>query len=124
MEKGDANPQGAAGTNDGAAAKSKFRPVNTGGKSPKLTESALEKESLHLPSMQSPPSIEHLAEESPVILVTGGAGFIGYHFIDSYLRSFKDSNARFIALDNFNSYYDPALNPPNNQDNQSVKLGP
>ena len=41
------------------------------------------------------------------ILVTGGAGFIGYHLIHQLLTSGTD--ARIIALDNFNDYYDPAL---------------
>lgn len=68
-----------------------------------------EKKFLSIPGTQPPPSIEMLAGGSPKVLVTGAAGFIGYHFIDSYLRAYKDSEAEFIALDNFNGYYDPAL---------------
>ena len=39
------------------------------------------------------------------ILVTGAAGFIGYHLIESLL---KDGH-EIIGLDNFNSYYDVSL---------------
>ena len=39
------------------------------------------------------------------ILVTGGAGFIGSHLIDRLLGS---SDERIVALDNFNTFYDPA----------------
>ena len=40
------------------------------------------------------------------ILVTGGAGFIGSHFIEMLLGR---TDAPIVALDNFNDYYDPAL---------------
>ncbi len=52
------------------------------------------------------------------ILVTGGAGFIGSHLIDSLLNL----NHNVIGIDNFNSYYNPkfkraniksAINHPN-----------
>ena len=39
------------------------------------------------------------------ILVTGGAGFIGSHVCERFLRSGHD----LIVIDNFNSLYDPAL---------------
>jgi len=39
------------------------------------------------------------------ILVTGGAGFIGKHFIE---RVLKDTDRPVVCLDNFNDYYDPA----------------
>jgi UDP-glucuronate 4-epimerase len=45
------------------------------------------------------------------ILVTGGAGFIGSHFIQRLLV--RDSAARVICLDNFSDYYDPALKRAN-----------
>ena len=44
------------------------------------------------------------------ILVTGGAGFIGSHFIERLLSWTK---AQIICLDNFNDYYDPALKRAN-----------
>lgn len=40
------------------------------------------------------------------ILVTGGAGFIGSHFIEMLLGR---TDTPIVALDNFNDYYDPAL---------------
>ena len=39
------------------------------------------------------------------ILVTGAAGFIGYHLIDSLLNT----NQTIVGLDNFNNYYDIKL---------------
>ena len=39
------------------------------------------------------------------ILITGAAGFIGYHLCKKLLG--KDLN--IIGFDNFNSYYDPSL---------------
>ena len=39
------------------------------------------------------------------ILVTGAAGFIGYHLVESLL---KDNN-EVTGIDNFNSYYDVNL---------------
>ena len=44
------------------------------------------------------------------ILVTGGAGFVGSHFIELMLR---ESDESLVCLDNFNSYYDPALKRSN-----------
>ena len=44
------------------------------------------------------------------ILVTGGAGFIGSHFIE---RQLKESDAKIVCLDNYNDYYDPALKRSN-----------
>ncbi len=44
------------------------------------------------------------------ILVTGGAGFIGSHFIERLLR---ETDERIVCLDNFNDYYDPALKRAN-----------
>ncbi len=41
------------------------------------------------------------------ILVTGGAGFIGYHLIHTLLSA--GTEAHIISLDNLNEYYDPAL---------------
>lgn len=39
------------------------------------------------------------------ILVTGGAGFIGSHFIE---RTLASDDIEIVCLDNFNDYYDPA----------------
>jgi len=44
------------------------------------------------------------------ILVTGGAGFIGSHFIESLLAETEEA---IVCLDNFNDYYDPALKRAN-----------
>ncbi len=44
------------------------------------------------------------------ILVTGGAGFIGSHFVERMLHASDD---QIICLDNFNSYYDPRLKRSN-----------
>ena len=45
------------------------------------------------------------------VLVTGGAGFIGSHFIERHLAAAPD--ARVVCLDDFNAYYDPALKRAN-----------
>jgi UDP-glucuronate 4-epimerase len=39
------------------------------------------------------------------VLVTGGAGFIGSHFIEWLLA--RDAESRVVCLDNFNDYYAP-----------------
>jgi UDP-glucuronate 4-epimerase len=44
------------------------------------------------------------------VLVTGGAGFIGSHFIELLLRH---SDEAIVCLDNFNDYYDPQLKRAN-----------
>jgi UDP-glucuronate 4-epimerase len=44
------------------------------------------------------------------ILVTGGAGFIGSHLVESLVR---DTAARVVVLDNFNQEYDPRLKRQN-----------
>ncbi len=40
-----------------------------------------------------------------MILVTGAAGFIGYHVTQALLAE----GERVLGIDNLNSYYDPAL---------------
>ncbi len=42
-----------------------------------------------------------------MILITGAAGFIGYHLIHALMES--GTSEEIIAIDNFNSYYNPAL---------------
>ena len=54
------------------------------------------------------------------ILVTGGAGFIGGHLADALLK-----NNDVIVLDNFNTYYEPAIkrnNIKHNLDNENFQL--
>jgi UDP-glucuronate 4-epimerase len=46
------------------------------------------------------------------VLVTGGAGFIGSHFIERLLAA-SGIDARIICLDHFNSSYSPALKRAN-----------
>ncbi len=43
------------------------------------------------------------------VLVTGGAGFIGYHLAERLL----EQGERVLVLDDFNDYYDPALKRAN-----------
>jgi UDP-glucuronate 4-epimerase len=52
------------------------------------------------------------------ILITGGAGFIGYHLASSLLGD----HAEVALLDNFNSFYDPELKRRNVRDLRA--LGP
>lgn len=44
------------------------------------------------------------------LLVTGGAGFIGSHFIE---RLLDEGHERIVCLDNFNCFYDPAVKRAN-----------
>ena len=56
------------------------------------------------------------------ILVTGGAGFIGSHFINYWLNKTDD---QIICIDNFNDYYSPAIKEGNIEpflDNPNFKL--
>ena len=44
------------------------------------------------------------------ILITGGAGFIGSHLVERFLR---ESSEKIVCLDNYNDYYDPAIKREN-----------
>ena len=44
------------------------------------------------------------------LLVTGGAGFIGSHFIERMLRV---NDTRIVCVDNYNDYYDPPIKRAN-----------
>jgi len=46
-----------------------------------------------------------MADGDRPILVTGGAGFIGSHLVDSLLAERRP----VVCVDNFNDYYDPAI---------------
>jgi UDP-glucuronate 4-epimerase len=47
-----------------------------------------------------------------IILVTGGAGFIGSHLCDRLLEDYRN---RIVCLDNFNDFYDPSIKRQNIQ---------
>jgi UDP-glucuronate 4-epimerase len=49
------------------------------------------------------------------VLVTGGAGFIGSHFVRALAEAKlpAEAAARIVVLDNFNPYYDPSLKRAN-----------
>ncbi len=44
------------------------------------------------------------------LLVTGGAGFIGSHFIE---RTLRGTDAHVVCVDNYNDFYDPAIKRAN-----------
>lgn len=59
----------------------------------------------------SNPSSHPASSSTPhCLLVTGGAGFIGSHFIE---RALADTDARVVCLDNFNDFYSPAVKRQN-----------
>ena len=43
------------------------------------------------------------------ILVTGSAGFIGYHLVKSLLINKNIKNNRILSIDNFDNYYDKKI---------------
>ncbi|HKS19791.1 MAG TPA: NAD-dependent epimerase [Bradyrhizobium sp.] len=55
--------------------------------------------------MSAEPPGEQMPDPDQAILVTGAAGFIGFHVAQRLLRS----GHRVVGLDNLNAYYDPQL---------------
>ena len=51
------------------------------------------------------------------ILITGAAGFIGYHLTKKLIKK----NFNIIGIDNLNNYYDPKIKIFRNKDNNSKK---
>lgn len=50
------------------------------------------------------------SEQHQTILITGVAGFIGFHLAKSLLeKGFGNRPVRIVGVDNLNDYYDPAL---------------
>ena len=47
------------------------------------------------------------------ILITGSAGFIGYHLHKSILLNLIKKNQKIVGLDNLNNYYDVKLKKVN-----------
>lgn len=47
--------------------------------------------------------------EKKIILITGGAGFIGFHLTKKLLTNEENKDIRVIGIDNMNSYYDVEL---------------
>ncbi|MDD3021817.1 MAG: NAD-dependent epimerase [Alphaproteobacteria bacterium] len=48
-----------------------------------------------------------LSIKDKTILVTGAAGFIGFHVVEQLHQTYPD--AKLVGIDNINDYYDPAL---------------
>lgn len=68
--------------------------------------SAVREAFIALRAGSSPPEQSHLTlRAGSSILVTGGAGFVGYHLCERLHRS----GVRVLALDNFDPYYSTAL---------------
>ena len=53
------------------------------------------------------------------ILITGGAGFIGYNFCKYLL---KNTNYKIISIDNINDYYSPILKRARLKDLKNMKI--
>lgn len=51
--------------------------------------------------------MENMLSENKTILVTGSAGFIGFHLTERLLR--ENPNLQIIGIDNMNDYYDVSL---------------
>ncbi len=56
------------------------------------------------------------------ILVTGSAGFIGYHLVKKLLENKSFNSLKILSIDNFDNYYDKKLKFARILDLKKIKL--